>query len=102
MPLTTRWSESAIATENLVSEWGMNVAYYMMFTGTNKIEKVEEFAFRWILWDVTVNGGCDYTIESLSDKLRPFEGTTANVSAKTLHTFLNGDIKRIAKERHHA
>lgn len=101
MPLMTKWSEEVLKDEHkgLLNAWGESVAYYMMFTGTHEITDAKQFAFRWILWDVAVHGDCEWKLDFLTQKMLPFVGTTANVAEKTFHTFLNGDVKRIAKEK---
>lgn len=103
MSLNVRWSESAKAmADEDFGRWAEFVAFNMMFTGTQEIADVEAFAYRVILWEITVSGFTQYEIRTLADTLAPFKGTRANVTAKTLHQFLNNDIKRIAKERGYA
>jgi hypothetical protein len=101
MALHTRWSDEILKDENreTLNRWAEFVAYYMMFTGTQKIENADDFFFRISLWDLAVHGNLTYSREDLFPILEMFVGTTANVSQKTLHTFLTGDIKRIAKEK---
>lgn len=101
MSLNTRWSAEIMQDENreLLNRWAEYVAFNMMFTGTQKIENAEDFYFRISLWDLAVNGEVLYKRDDLLPILEKFVGTTANVSPKTLHSFLTGDIKRIAKEK---
>lgn len=102
MSLNVRWSESAIAlSDDEFAKSAESVAFYMMFCGIQKIteENVREFAFRWQMWDVAIGGDTFRKLEERIEILTPFIGTSANVTPKTLHTFLTGDIKRIAKEK---
>jgi hypothetical protein len=99
MALNVRWSESAMSSEsfNVRAE---TIAFYMMFCGMQSIteKNVAEFALRWNLWDVTVNGSTNVSNDERVEILKPFIGTTANVIQKTFSQFLSGDIKRIAKD----
>lgn len=101
MALQTRWGAEIMRDENreTLNRWAEFVAYYMMFTGTQKIESAEDFFFRISLWDLAVHGDITYSKKDLLPILEMFVGTTANVSAKTMHQFLTADIKRIAKEK---
>lgn len=102
MSLNVRWGKSAMELGD--AEFGAHaesVAFYMMFCGIREIteENVREFAFRWQMWDVAIGGETFRDLNYRISVLEKFVGTSANVTEKTLHTFVNSDVKRILREK---